>query len=342
MGIAYFFILASPWIIRRYIAGGISPRSAAHYYFVSIIATGISTGLIITLILLRFLSGSLLASMGDACGGIFEAGHGFLAASKWNYLLSAAFSVVVMFNIAFLFGGGARLLRVSHQLKKKLGSVANQCPALPAIIDEKWAGRTLLLTDDEKLEAQTVGIIFPRILVSDGLVSSLNSSQLYAVITHEDAHRSFRDNLAVAIAKTVALTIFYFPGPKMALMEMRTCLETAADIRAAERAGGPLVIADTLARIARSSAKSIGNHAVTASVRGRGDISTRIEYLLNAPANTRRASHVFLFIALAIITVMVFASSAFTVVGEDQKSAFICFTSHEQAADNQVCPLDHS
>ncbi|MFA5810368.1 MAG: M48 family metalloprotease, partial [Thermoleophilia bacterium] len=184
-----------------------APRASALFFFTSIIASGIATGLVIGLILLRFLSGSFLVAMGDACGGIFEAGHGFLAASNWNYLIAALMIVVLFFQITFLLGGGARLMKVSHRLKKDQKSAGMNCPALPVINQEKWVDNTFLLPGDYRLEAQTVGLLRPRIVLCEGLVRSLDASQLKAVIAHEEAHRSRRDNLFVALAKSVALTL---------------------------------------------------------------------------------------------------------------------------------------
>lgn len=329
-------------MVRRWVTVRVAPRASAFCFFTSIIASGIATGLVITLVLLRFLSGSFLVAMGDACGGIFEAGHGFLAASNWNYLIAALMMVALLFQITFLLGGGARLMKVSHRLKKDQRSAGMNCPALPVINQEKWVDNTFLLPGDHRLEAQTVGLLRPRIVLCEGLVRSVDASQLKAVIAHEDAHRSRRDNLFVALAKSVALTLFYLPGPRMALREMRTCMEKAADRDAAVHAGGSLVVAGALARII-TVASAGKEQALTIALSGSGDMTGRMEELLSDNVTQRHPGRILIFTFTAIITLLIFASSALAVVGSDQRNALICFTRHEQAEENgPACALDHS
>jgi Zn-dependent protease with chaperone function len=280
--------------------------------------------------------------MGDACGGVFEAGHGFLAASNWNYLIAALAIVVLLFQITFLLGGGTRLFKVSHRLKKDQKSAAMNCPALPLINQEKWVGKTFLLPGDFRLEAQTVGLLRPRIVLFEGLVRSLDASQLRAVIAHEEAHRSHRDNLLLAFAKSVALTLFYLPGPKMALCEMRMCMEKAADRDAAVRTGGSLVVAEALARII-TVASGGKEQSLTVALSGNGEMTGRMEDLLSDNSSSRHPGRILIFSITAILTLLIFASSALAVVGSDQREALICFTQHQQTEENgPACALDHS
>lgn len=329
-------------MVRRWVAARTTPRAAAICFFTSIIASGIATGIVIALILLRFLSGSFLVAMGDACGGIFEAGHGFLAASNWNYLIAALTIIVLFFQISFLIGGGARLMKVSHRLKKDQGSAGMNCPALLSMNREKWVENTFLLPGDIRLEAQTVGLLRPRIVLCESLVDTLDTSQLKAVIAHEDAHRTRRDNLFVALAKSVALTLFYLPGPKMALREMRAHMEKAADRDAAVKAGGSLVVAGALARIV-TMASSGKEQALTIALSGSGDMTSRMEDLLTEKVKPVHTWRIMFFVLTAITTLLIFASSALAVVGSDQRDALVCFTLHEQSEENgPACSLDHS
>ncbi|MEW6020088.1 MAG: M56 family metallopeptidase, partial [Pseudomonadota bacterium] len=196
----------------------------------------------LALVLTRFLAGSLLAAMGDACGGIFEAGHGFLAAGRWNYLLAVVAAAAFLFQLVFLFFGTARLLSSSERLKRLGMREALSCPALGQVTGWRRAGRVRLIPD-EGLGAMTVGIFRPRIVLHGGLVRALSADELRAVVEHEDAHRRGRDNMMVAAAKAVTLTLFYFPWMKRAFQEMVRSLERAADGRAAAATGGPLHVA---------------------------------------------------------------------------------------------------
>lgn len=283
--------------------------------------------------------------MGDACGGIFEAGHGFLAASRWNYLLAVAIAAAFILQLAFLLGGGARLLKVSHRLKKSSSYRSLSCSALARLSDAP-AVRSLRLVPDGKVEARTVGLLRPRILFHSGLVSSLSAQELEAVATHEEAHRSGRDNLLITVAKTISLTLFYLPGPRLALTEMRNLLEKAAD-RQAAAVTGPVPVAEALLRIAGISGSQSGaaTFQATASVSGTSpdEISGRLEMLIHGrKPHQDNTAKLIVLTALSLIVLGIFSSSALAVTSGDQRGALICFTQHtREAVDSGVCELDH-
>lgn len=321
--------MASPWIIRRWLKERLQPRIIALLYFSSIIAVGLVSVIGIALVLLRFLTGSLLAAMGDACSGIFAAEHDFLASSRWNYLLAVVAGAFFVAQLAFLVGGGGKLISVSHRLKKHRRSEGRQCPALSAIINKPWVTRTYL-TNSKLIDAQTVGLLRPRILVSKGMVEALAARELEAVLAHEEAHRRGRDNFILAIAKAVVLALFYLPGLKLAFKDMRLSLEMAADNKAAAAAGGSLVVAQTLTRLASQTSRPRGQPAVAAA--GSKDLTNRLGGLLLEshppyPAWRRPA----LFAAVFLGAVAMFLTSALAVTGSDQRLAFVCFTEHQQS-----------
>jgi hypothetical protein len=170
-----------------------------------------------------------------------------------------------------------------------------------------------------------------------------------AVVAHEEAHCAGRDNFLVAIAKSIALTLFYLPGPRMALREMCSSFEKAADRKAAETTGEPLVVAGALARLAKASpgvgvvATVSPSAGIAVGARGNGELVSRIEELVNHASPVRhRWRRLSLFVAGSALAFFIFASSAFAVVGTDQRDAFICFTQHqENAATGDVCTFDH-
>ena len=296
----------------------------------------------LALVLLRFLSGSLLAWMGDACGGIFAAGHGFLAESSWNYLLAAGIAAAFFAQMGFLLGGGARLLRASHRVKQARNP--GSCPAL-AMISNNPAARRIYLTDETGLQARSAGLLRPRILLTRELVETLPSRELDAVTAHEEAHCAGRDNLMLALAKPVAMSLFYLPGMRMAFKEMRCCLEKAADRKAASRAGGTLVVASALASIARqTAARTMAPQPEAASIggQGEGELVSRLEDLISEPPARRRCWRLAVFGAGLAVAFTIFASSALAVVGSDSREAFTCFTQHEVNQQGDSCGFDHS
>jgi beta-lactamase regulating signal transducer with metallopeptidase domain len=313
--------------------------------FVSILVTGIATGVVFALLLLRFVSGSFFAAMGDACGGVFAAAHGFLAASNWNYLMAIIVAAVLLSQMVFLVGGGSWLLRVSHGEKARRRDAGISCPALQELAGKKWASYIRVVPGDRRLEALTVGLLKPRIMISEGLIQGLEGNELEAVVLHEESHRAARDNLFAAAAKAVTLTLFYLPGPRLAFREMRKNLEHAADHKAAGNPGGKLAVASALSRIADSgTVMAPGDLSLSVAVTGNGkSLTARLEdLLLGKEDSSRRWHRPMMFAVGALAVTMIFVSSALAVAGSDQREAFICFTQHEQGVNSDgICDLDH-
>lgn len=283
--------------------------------------------------------------MGDACGGIFEASHGFLAASNWNYLLAMVVFAALFSQLTFLFGGGSRLFRITHKEKRLRQARGMSCPALETISREKWAANMSFMPGNEQLEAVTVGLLRPRIVISEGLVDALDGCELIAVAAHEEAHRAARDNFMIVAAKSVVTTLFYLPGPRMAFSQMRKCLERAADRSAARKSGDCLVIAGALAKIALlnpSIPDSGASHAM--AVRGSGDLVSRVEELVSEVSNASTPGwrRLALLVAGTTLILGIFTSSALAVAGSDHREAFICYTQHTQGAGPEdICAQDH-
>lgn len=319
------------------------PRAAALFYFGAILLAGMATGTMLALVLTKFLSGSLLAAMGEACGGIFQAGQGFLAASRFNYILAVVAASAFFSQGAFFLGGGTRLIRATGRHSKARIRDCIICPALPKLSHEPWAAHVMMLPGNG-IDAQTVGILRPRILITTELVSALSAQELGAVMAHEEAHRTGRDNALVMAAKAVSLALFYLPGQKTALREMCLRLESAADQRAVRNAGGPLPVASALAKIVSLSRHRGTAAAVVSAASGAGlsDVVTRINMLIDPPSPGNRRRLPLLFAALSLVFSLVFASSAFAVTGADQRGALVCFTEHAQEAPaSGVCETDH-
>lgn len=320
------------------------PRPAALFYFASIVATALATGMVMALTLLEFLTGAVLTQMGDACLGIFAAGHGFLTASRLNYLLAAAALTVVFLQLAFLIGGGQKLIRLSRGSSISRQQRSFSCPALDVANGSKAIKKLHLLEcSDAEVTARTVGLLRPGIYLSAGLMRHLSPEQLWAVVAHEEAHRRWRDNLVIAVAKILSLSLFYLPGPRLALSQMRKFMERAADQRAAGTAGGSFTVAGALMSIL-TVATGERETQLASSATG-GDLSDRIEYLLK-DKNTARNRSRRLLVATAVAAALAgslftFASSAFAATSIEDGDALVCFTRHHVPDDDGTCELEH-
>lgn len=329
-------LLASPLLVRCCIESRVRPRTAVWAWFAAIVTAALATTLALALVFLHFFAASLLAAMGDSCGGIFASGHSFLAASRLNYLLAAALLTALFAQAAFLAGGGIRLLTASRLAGRTWGADARSCPALERISGQPWAGRVLMVPGPAAAGALTVGLLCPRILMPAGLVASLDGNGLRAIAAHEEAHRAARDNLLVAVSRTLTLTFFYLPGFRLAYTRMRSAMEQAADSRAAEAAGGPLAVADTLMVVA-SLIRQEEKLRYATGVAG-GEISDRIETLLKDAAPRSCWRRLALFTAMTTASVALFTASSLAVASDGHNEAVVCFARHH-LPENGVCDL---
>ena len=71
------------------------------------------------------------------------------------------------------------------------------------------------------------------IVISEGLVATLSSLELAAVIRHERAHHVLRHHRYLRIAAVVESTLGVFPGARRSTVVLRTAVERAADEHAA-------------------------------------------------------------------------------------------------------------
>lgn len=67
------------------------------------------------------------------------------------------------------------------------------------------------LVEDTNLFSFCSGILSPSIIITTGLVSSLNDKELEAVFLHEKAHLQSHDPLKIILGKTISWVFFFLP-----------------------------------------------------------------------------------------------------------------------------------
>lgn len=123
--------------------------------------------------------------------------------------------------------------------------------------------------------AFVVGLLRPRVYVTQELLERTADDELEAVLAHEAGHARRRDPLRRVLAR-LALA-FHLPGAGARLEdELALAHELAADEHAASAVGDPSLVAETIVRIARR------RHTDRAAVAawGGADLSTRVHRLL--------------------------------------------------------------
>ncbi|RJQ46788.1 MAG: M56 family peptidase [Gaiellales bacterium] len=338
LAVAYFAILLflSPWTIRRWLGNGIHPRTAALVHFISILVCGLATAAMLAMLLLLFVSGSLISSLEVTCQQVAQAGRKFLFGTPWGLPLMVGIAALVALQTGFFIAGGTRMVTISRRTSSHRRRASINCPALPVIMGCHGVSRIcVILNTRDTIEAETVGLIRPRIYVSEGMVDMLSGEQLLAVLAHENAHRVGKDNLISVVARVITATMFCLPGIGSRYREMHICLEQAADLSAVNITGSPLVVAETLARI---SALTVDPRGVpVSSVRwSKSDMKARLEALISRDdPHVRKRLRIALLGVVTVLSLTLFSVSAHAAIGPEKRAAFICYFMHEHTEDGR-------
>jgi Zn-dependent protease with chaperone function len=128
----------------------------------------------------------------------------------------------------------------------------------------------------EAPQAYVLGILKPRVYVSQGLLEQTNEDDLAPVLAHERAHAARRDPLRRLIAS--AGLVLHLPGIAHLLNRLLTrTQEMAADADAARTVGDRVRVAEALGRFARLQ----GPVRAAAMEFGSGDLEARVRELLD-------------------------------------------------------------
>jgi len=196
---------------------------------------------------------------------------------------SAAPSLILLLSVAILAG---RVLTYGIQtivviLRAVRLSLVLSGASYKAFMD-------CLVLPVEEPQAYVLGILKPRVYVSQGLLEQTNEDDLAPVLAHERAHVTRRDPLRRLIAS--AGLVLHLPGIAHLLNRLLTrTQEMAADAEAARTVGDRARVAEALVRFARLR----GPVRAAAMEFGSGDLEARVRELLD-PRQRRGLSTVAL------------------------------------------------
>lgn len=137
-------------------------------------------------------------------------------------------------------------------------------------------GPDVRLLDQDAPVAVAVGWRRPVVLLSTGLIARVDATTLAAVLGHERAHIE-RGDTRWALVERVAASLLPKAVADRLLDRATLAREQASDARAAERAGGRLLMARALTGIARLGPSPAGLSIAA------GDLEARVELLLSPP-----------------------------------------------------------
>lgn len=135
----------------------------------------------------------------------------------------------------------------------------------------------------DKPVAVTIGLLEPRVCISDGLRESLSARQFEAVVAHEHAHARRYDSLAKLVVRLSAQ--LHLPPVRVHLLaELDLACEQACDEAAADCVGDRLTVAEAILAVERSCQG--GSLPASALAFGAQPIEQRVHAMLEA--NWRR------------------------------------------------------
>lgn len=145
------------------------------------------------------------------------------------------------------------------------------------------AGRTGRVLETPALFAAQVGFWSSELVVSQGLLQSLQKEQIEAVLNHEEAHAYYRDTFYFFWLNWIRRLTFWLPKTESLWQELLLLRELRADHWAAQRVDA-LTLAEVLVLVVRSASASPKNYCAafydtTAATR----LEERIDFLLTQP-----------------------------------------------------------
>lgn len=296
-------------------------------YFFGLLASAGATLLLLGALFLRYLPhgyllrAGLTCSMDDGCGTTLPvwAGAGF------SFLIGGAALGMALFAA----------YAVSGQLScssRRLGEVLAGAVRYPGRVPVTLRGRVLLIPDGRPV-SYIVGFLRPRVVVSRGLLDTLDDDELLAVLAHEEGHALRRDNLIALFAQTLAMTFALVPGVRRCFASLRRSQELAADEHARERTGDGLVVAASLHKFARSLSQPRSSALAAAGIgfADEGDVGERIRGLLRDEllVTSKRRLGVVLATLMLLFAGFTGSALAFTQVTIAGTSA--CASCHQEA-----------
>jgi Zn-dependent protease with chaperone function len=173
--------------------------------------------------------------------------------------------------------------------------------ALPASILSR---ARVVLVDAEEPFAVTVGYLTPRVLVSTGLLRSLNGAEFEAVVRHEAAHVRRRDPLRLLISDGCQTALPFVPLVAGLARTFRVRKELEADAETIAAMGSPAPLASALSNVLVAMSGPCPAGA------GLSPTEARIDALLGRPSEQTGRSLLFATIvsapALAFLSIVLY------------------------------------
>ncbi|MCG7335670.1 M56 family metallopeptidase [Sporosarcina sp. ACRSM] len=195
--------------------------------------------------------------------------------SSLEYVLNALVIYTFLFSIYKII---SQWVQASHMKKRFEQYKENK---LTSEMNENYSGgqEDFLIFSHPVPLAITMGFKRPKIVLSTGLINLLNEEELKAVITHEMAHKTNRDPLAIFLMTLCAATMWYIPILKWFSQQYGIIKELQADEYAIEQQGTSVHLGSALLKMLKAGQPE--NMGFTYASFADTSVNYRMNYLLN-------------------------------------------------------------
>lgn len=277
---------------------------AAHRLFgpsLAAIAPAQRSSLLFALAMLPIAIAVLVAVLGfaPAIGGVIVDGHCHPQTGCGAHvpMLHADAAHAVVLGIVLAVAAGTWLWSVVNRLRRSLRFASSL-----TFLAERAAPQRFEVIQSAEAFAYCVGLLWPKVVVSQGLLDRLSPVELKVVVDHEEAHAARRDNLRHWLAG-LALSPLPRALRQPLLGDLALTSEHACD-HAAAAASGPERVIDALALTHASGTRRAG-----ATFDAGTQLDRRIDALRAAPRYAPGALAVRSSIALVYAAHAVLATS---------------------------------
>jgi Zn-dependent protease with chaperone function len=153
-----------------------------------------------------------------------------------------ALSVLLLCVVTVLVGL-ATLVSQYARTRLALRRLAPSAPSPQSLLQiEAMLAIEVRLCADDRCFCCCAGLLFPRVIISTGMLELLDEAQLTAVLAHEAAHVRHRDPARALAVRCASNALFYLPLARHLSQKSLVAAELGADSAAARVAGQPALI----------------------------------------------------------------------------------------------------
>ena len=172
------------------------------------------------------------------------------------------------------------------------------------------AGKTARILKTNFPYSAAIGFWQPELVISEGLLNSLDTAHLEAVLAHEEAHYYYRDTFCFFWLGWLRSTTSWLPNTEALWQELLLLREVRADRRAAQQVDG-LLLAESLLMVAKAPLMRSPPEPFAATFScavPRNRLAERIDALLAEPESSSSSTWYFwsgmLLVLLPLVTVV--------------------------------------